>query len=196
MASIRTYNASDNAQRAIAHMCLQATTSTEFPSLPPEPCLRLRAEVFFPSCWDGVNLDSSNHKDHVSQPIKCHILTSPWITHLPRWPTPPSATTISASAPLPTPWRSSASSTNSSSTPPPSPTSTNTSTPWAIRPATGCTATSSTAGPTRSPCRTRSRAALARMALMPRPARSMSMAVRARPATRSQMCRRRWRMWV
>ena len=46
-------------------MCLKETTSTEYNSLPPEPCLRLRAEVFFPSCWDGVNLDSSDHKSHV-----------------------------------------------------------------------------------------------------------------------------------
>jgi len=46
-------------------MCLKATTSTEYNSLPPEACERLRAEVFFPSCWDGVNLDSSDHSSHV-----------------------------------------------------------------------------------------------------------------------------------
>lgn len=28
----------------------------------------LRAEVFFPSCWDGKNLDSPNHRDHMHYP--------------------------------------------------------------------------------------------------------------------------------
>ena len=30
----------------------------------------MRAEVFFPSCWDGVNLDSPDHKSHLSYPIQ------------------------------------------------------------------------------------------------------------------------------
>jgi hypothetical protein len=25
----------------------------------------MRAETFFPSCWDGKNLDSADHKSHV-----------------------------------------------------------------------------------------------------------------------------------
>jgi hypothetical protein len=29
----------------------------------------LRAQVFFPSCWDGVNLDSPDHQSHVAYPI-------------------------------------------------------------------------------------------------------------------------------
>ena len=28
----------------------------------------LRAQVFFPSCWDGQNLDSSDHKSHMAYP--------------------------------------------------------------------------------------------------------------------------------
>ena len=28
----------------------------------------LRLHVTFPSCWDGVNLDSANHKTHVGYP--------------------------------------------------------------------------------------------------------------------------------
>jgi hypothetical protein len=28
----------------------------------------LRAQVFFPQCWDGKNLDSANHKSHMSYP--------------------------------------------------------------------------------------------------------------------------------
>lgn len=30
----------------------------------------MRAQVFFPSCWDGVNLDSLDHKSHMSYPIQ------------------------------------------------------------------------------------------------------------------------------
>ena len=30
----------------------------------------MRAQVFFPSCWDGVNLDSPDHKSHMAYPIQ------------------------------------------------------------------------------------------------------------------------------
>lgn len=30
---------------------------------------RVRMDLFFPSCWDGTNLDSDNHKDHMAYPI-------------------------------------------------------------------------------------------------------------------------------
>jgi hypothetical protein len=30
----------------------------------------LRAQVFFPSCWDGVNLDSPDHRSHVAYPTQ------------------------------------------------------------------------------------------------------------------------------
>lgn len=29
---------------------------------------RLRFDIFFPSCWDGVNLDSADHKSHMAYP--------------------------------------------------------------------------------------------------------------------------------
>lgn len=29
---------------------------------------RLRMDIFFPSCWDGVNLDSDDHKSHLAYP--------------------------------------------------------------------------------------------------------------------------------
>jgi len=35
---------------------------------PPHHCHQLRSQVYFPSCWDGVNLDSPDHKSHVSYP--------------------------------------------------------------------------------------------------------------------------------
>lgn len=30
----------------------------------------MRAQVFFPSCWDGKNLDSADHKSHMAYPIE------------------------------------------------------------------------------------------------------------------------------
>ncbi|KAL1962142.1 hypothetical protein VTN77DRAFT_546 [Rasamsonia byssochlamydoides] len=65
---LRTYNNSNYAQRAMSHMCLTETDSIYTNSLPTQPCLRLRAQTFFPSCWDGVNLDSPDHTSHMSYP--------------------------------------------------------------------------------------------------------------------------------
>lgn len=38
--------------------------SSDFPSCPPQRPLTLR--VTFPDCWDGTNLDSATHRDHVA----------------------------------------------------------------------------------------------------------------------------------
>lgn len=44
---------------------------TERPSFFEHNCPDgMRAQVFFPSCWDGVNLDSSDHKSHMAYPIQ------------------------------------------------------------------------------------------------------------------------------
>ncbi|KAH8691567.1 hypothetical protein BGW36DRAFT_400817 [Talaromyces proteolyticus] len=64
--SIRNYT-DTFAQRAQSHMCLTSSNSVYTNSLPTQACLRLRSQVFFPSCWDGVNLDIPNHT-HVSFP--------------------------------------------------------------------------------------------------------------------------------
>ncbi|KAI1488233.1 hypothetical protein F5X96DRAFT_685675 [Biscogniauxia mediterranea] len=38
-------------------------------ALPPKPCDGgIRATITFPTCWDGVNLDSPDHKSHVAYP--------------------------------------------------------------------------------------------------------------------------------
>ena len=76
---LRTYNASDPAQRAISHVCLGRDDVPEAPNLPQVQCPRMRAETFFPSCWDGVNLDSSDHASHVSARAQTHSagLSSP-----------------------------------------------------------------------------------------------------------------------
>jgi len=40
-------------------------------TFPKEPCpYGLRINNFFPTCWDGVNLDSPDHKSHVAYPSK------------------------------------------------------------------------------------------------------------------------------
>ncbi|PWY69459.1 WSC domain protein [Aspergillus eucalypticola CBS 122712] len=67
--SLRTYNDSNWSQRAISHMCIgKDGSSNETKGLPQQPCEMLRSQVFMPSCWDGENLDSSDHKSHMAYP--------------------------------------------------------------------------------------------------------------------------------
>ncbi|KAK7757100.1 hypothetical protein SLS62_000647 [Diatrype stigma] len=72
--SLRTFDDSDLAQKAVSHMCLfenpdeQGRGSEETNSLPLEQCSDIRSQVTFPSCWDGQNLDSADHKSHMSYP--------------------------------------------------------------------------------------------------------------------------------
>ncbi|KAI7932801.1 hypothetical protein M0657_000110 [Pyricularia oryzae] len=48
--------------------CFDPVRDTE--GLPSKPCLGgIRSSVIFPICWDGKNLDSPNHKDHVAHPV-------------------------------------------------------------------------------------------------------------------------------
>ncbi|TFK27241.1 hypothetical protein FA15DRAFT_679082 [Coprinopsis marcescibilis] len=38
--------------------------------LPTKPCLGgIRSNIFFPSCWDGVNTDSPDHRSHMAFPL-------------------------------------------------------------------------------------------------------------------------------
>lgn len=62
----RTYNASNFEDQAMSHVCLEGPNTGDTPQMTHLPCGRLRAETFFPSCWDGQNLDSADHKSHVS----------------------------------------------------------------------------------------------------------------------------------
>ncbi|BCS21423.1 DUF1996 domain-containing protein [Aspergillus puulaauensis] len=65
----QTYNDASFAQRAISHMCLMEDgSSNETKHLPRQSCEKLRSQVFFPSCWDGRNLDSTDHKSHMAYP--------------------------------------------------------------------------------------------------------------------------------
>ncbi|OBT89611.1 hypothetical protein VE02_01762 [Pseudogymnoascus sp. 03VT05] len=55
-------------QRAISFACL-GTNTKETNEIPNINCPNgLRAQVFFPSCWDGKNLDSPDHKSHMAYP--------------------------------------------------------------------------------------------------------------------------------
>jgi len=71
----RTQNNSDPAQRAVHMVCLKKANSgdslkevADGPGFPAEMCDKFRAEVYFPSCWDGVNLDTPDHKSHMAYP--------------------------------------------------------------------------------------------------------------------------------
>jgi len=65
--SRRTQNNSDPAQRAIDISCLDGTAG-EHPGFPTSKCGTLRSQVYFPSCWDGKNLDSPSHQSHMAYP--------------------------------------------------------------------------------------------------------------------------------
>ncbi|OBT87321.1 hypothetical protein VE02_03029 [Pseudogymnoascus sp. 03VT05] len=64
----RTIDESLFEHQAMQHVCLNADSSDDTYSLPKQSCDRMRAETFFPSCWDGVNLDSDNHSSHMAYP--------------------------------------------------------------------------------------------------------------------------------
>jgi hypothetical protein len=57
----------DFAGQAVRHRCVGS--DGEFTNLPNKKCPQgVRTQVVFPSCWDGKNLDSEDHKTHVSYP--------------------------------------------------------------------------------------------------------------------------------
>lgn len=64
----RTQNNTDKAQKAVNMMCIYEGGSIEAPGFPTRRCNTIRAQVYFPSCWDGVNLDTANHKSHMAYP--------------------------------------------------------------------------------------------------------------------------------
>ncbi|EIN06995.1 hypothetical protein PUNSTDRAFT_53415 [Punctularia strigosozonata HHB-11173 SS5] len=67
-----TYNASSVEDLAVSFVCLDynAPATGNQNTLPTTQCPDgMRAQIVFPSCWDGVNLDSADHKSHMSYPI-------------------------------------------------------------------------------------------------------------------------------
>ncbi|KAJ3715264.1 hypothetical protein DFJ43DRAFT_1043607 [Lentinula guzmanii] len=68
--TLRSYNASSYAQQAVTFLCLDFNgVSTKYNMLPPVSCPSgIRAQINFPMCWDGKNVDSADHKSHVAFP--------------------------------------------------------------------------------------------------------------------------------
>uniref|UniRef100_A0A8H7XJJ2 DUF1996 domain-containing protein n=1 Tax=Psilocybe cubensis TaxID=181762 RepID=A0A8H7XJJ2_PSICU len=66
--TLRTYDPTSFAQQAVTFLCLDFNgVSTKHNELPSGPCPSgIRAQINFPSCWDGKNLDSPDHKSHVA----------------------------------------------------------------------------------------------------------------------------------
>jgi len=57
--------------RQLTYTCMenQGSRTPETVHFPATPCkLGIMANHRFPTCWDGVNLDSANHQDHVAYP--------------------------------------------------------------------------------------------------------------------------------
>ncbi|KAL5482302.1 hypothetical protein ACEPAI_8896 [Sanghuangporus weigelae] len=65
-----TYDDNDTSNKAVGFVCLdysgKSSDSKEFPKTNCKD--GLRAQVTFPSCWDGKNTDSDDHKSHMSYP--------------------------------------------------------------------------------------------------------------------------------
>ena len=63
----------DFAGQAVSFVCLDYSgqQSGYYNALPPHACPDgIRAQVFFPSCWDGVNLDMPDHASHMAYPTE------------------------------------------------------------------------------------------------------------------------------
>jgi len=63
----RTFNNSDRAHRAVHMNCIGGHGGSSY-GFPPFKCDTARWEVYFPSCWDGVHLDTPDHKSHMAYP--------------------------------------------------------------------------------------------------------------------------------
>ncbi|TFK27831.1 hypothetical protein FA15DRAFT_701627 [Coprinopsis marcescibilis] len=64
----RSYDANSHAARAVDFLCLDFNgQTTRHQGLPNKVCPSgIRSQVNFPSCWNGRDLDSPNHKSHVA----------------------------------------------------------------------------------------------------------------------------------
>jgi hypothetical protein len=67
----RDYNSTSSEQQAISHVCIGVNGAPRTNNFPTINCPGgVRSQVFFPSCWDGINLDTPNHKSHMAYPSK------------------------------------------------------------------------------------------------------------------------------
>lgn len=69
--SLRDYSGSIQ-QQAVNFSCL-GSSQPETLGLPNYNCPDgLRAQIFFPSCWNGVDVDSPDHKSHIVYPTSAN----------------------------------------------------------------------------------------------------------------------------
>ncbi|KAF9692974.1 hypothetical protein EKO04_009153 [Ascochyta lentis] len=60
----------DSAAKAISYSCLGGPNLPETNNMPDFNCPGgLRAQVFFPACWNGKDVDTPDHKSHMSYPV-------------------------------------------------------------------------------------------------------------------------------
>ncbi|KAK5630813.1 hypothetical protein RRF57_006528 [Xylaria bambusicola] len=76
-----TLRSGETQQRQLCHRCFTTVNQVPFggapcagpmdtQELPPGFCQGgIRTTITFPTCWDGVNLDSPDHKSHVAYPV-------------------------------------------------------------------------------------------------------------------------------
>ncbi|THV02678.1 hypothetical protein K435DRAFT_775460, partial [Dendrothele bispora CBS 962.96] len=67
--ALRTLDPSSFAQQAVTFLCLDFSgQSTRYNELPVDKSCPsgIRSQINFPSCWDGVNVDSEDHRSHVA----------------------------------------------------------------------------------------------------------------------------------
>ncbi|KAF9055516.1 hypothetical protein BDZ89DRAFT_1125250 [Hymenopellis radicata] len=70
---LRSFNASSYAQLGVKFSCSNGYSNSQMTHGLPEDTLcshGLTGVIDFPSCWDGVNLDSENHFSHTAYPSK------------------------------------------------------------------------------------------------------------------------------
>jgi Domain of unknown function (DUF1996) len=86
--------------REASWSCQDGTASGTPPTAGIQQCAAgqlLKLEIKFPQCWDGVNLDSADHKSHMSHTVEggcpaSHPVALPEITFGVFWTTPDSGT--------------------------------------------------------------------------------------------------------
>ena len=68
----RVVDSTNTTQQAVNFACLDYSGATKYPEGEILPTVRcpdgVRAQVYFPQCWDGKNLDASDHKAHMAYP--------------------------------------------------------------------------------------------------------------------------------
>ncbi|KAF8889009.1 hypothetical protein BD779DRAFT_1623261 [Infundibulicybe gibba] len=66
--NLRTLDPASFAQQAVTFLCLDFNgVSTRYNELPRSTCPSgIRSQINFPSCWDGKNTDSADHRTHVA----------------------------------------------------------------------------------------------------------------------------------